>query len=135
MLSKLYRKLYLYSVAVIISSMVLTGTVMNVVFFKGEKRIVSEHIKEELSFVKGVIYDLYKDSPTKLDSKIKQINRTFNWDISVWEKNKCIVYTNRIPNIDDFTPQDVNEDIVLSERKKGFLVYFDEEKKIKVFLR
>lgn len=133
MLSKLYRKLYLYSVAVIISSMVLTGTVMNVVFFKGEKRMVSEHIKKELLFAKGVIYDLYKDSPTKLDSKIKQINRTFNWDISVWEKNKCIVYTNRIPNIDDFTPQDVDEDIVLSERKKGFLVYFDEKNKDKGF--
>lgn len=133
MLSKLYRKLYLYSIAVIISSMVLTGTVMNVVFFRGEKKMVSEHIKEELSFVKGVIYDLYKDSPNKLDSKIRQINKTFNWDISVWEKNKCIVYTSKIPDINDFTTQDVEEDIIISERKKGFLVYFDDQNKDKGF--
>lgn len=133
MLSKLYRKLYLYSVAVIISSMVLTGTVMNVVFFRGEKRLVSEHIKEELSFVKGVIYDLYKDSPTKLDSKIRQINKTFNWDISVWKKNKCIIYTSKIPDINEFTTQDVEEDIIVSERKKGFLVYFDDKNKDKGF--
>ncbi|MEK7433277.1 MAG: ATP-binding protein [Cyanobacteriota bacterium] len=138
MLYKLYQKLYFYVLGMIIVSILSTMAILSLFPNpNGERGMLRGHIKEELVFAKNVIFDSYKSDPNNIKKKLLEIKKDLNWELSIWKDEKCIAFTDKIPNIEEFKKniKDTNDDeIDIIDKKGTFFVYLDEENKSKGFI-
>ena len=97
MIRKLYNKLYIYATIILITSIFLTITVINVVFQFNQKDIVSEHLINEAILVQRILRQTYEEHPESMQRRVLEVSKQLNWNISLWKGNSYLFYTGRKP--------------------------------------
>ncbi|MFN8671091.1 MAG: HAMP domain-containing sensor histidine kinase [Candidatus Sericytochromatia bacterium] len=133
MLTKLYKKLYLYAIGIVILSIILTFIFLSI-FGGGERRLIRGHVKNELIFARDVIFDKYQNQPEKIQDTLSNIGETLRWELAIWKDDKCIAYTDSIHNINEISRDKDLDELDIIEDKGIFLVYFNDEEKAKGFI-
>jgi signal transduction histidine kinase len=132
MISKLYRKLYLYAIVILITSIILTVSVMALLFQSNQRNLFREHFLMEAKFIKKVLKETYNKQPENLKNKIQDVSSQLNWNITYWKGKTYIYYTGKKPisisqNI--ITKLDKNKEIIFQKNDFPFeLIYYIDEK-------
>lgn len=97
MITKLYRKLYIYAIVILIASIMLTVSVMGMIFQSNQRNTFREHFFREAGFIKRVLKETYQSQPHNFKKKIKDVSHQLNWNITYWRGNTFIFYTGKKP--------------------------------------
>lgn len=97
MITKLYRKLYIYAIVILIASIILTVSVMAIIFQSNQRTTLREHFYREAGFIKRVLKETYNSQPKEFRRKIRDVSHQLNWNITYWRGNTFIYYTGNKP--------------------------------------
>lgn len=91
MIRNFYKKLYLYTLLVLMASTILTTIVVNTIsrlnFENNFRRIP---FMENLVIVKAFVAEARKKNPAEIARQIDWLTEKTHWNISYWDGNKCI---------------------------------------------
>jgi signal transduction histidine kinase len=140
MISKLYRKLYIYAIAILITSIILTISVINVIFQLSQRNAISEHFENEASLIQRVLKQTNEENPANLQDRITELSKRLHWNISYWRGNSFIYYSGNKPST--VTNKDLDElknsqkPIILNRQRYPFeyLAFLDEKNPDKGYL-
>ena len=131
MITKLYRKLYLYAIVILVTSIILTGSVMALLFQSNQRNIFREHFLMEARFIKKALRETYHNQPKDFKTKIKELSNQLNWNITYWKGDTYIYYTGKKPislNQNVLDKIDKNKEIIFQKNDFPFeLVYYIDE--------
>lgn len=97
MISKLYKKLYFYALAILIVSILLTLATVGVILHLNQKNFFKEHFINESIFIQKVLKQINSEYPEKLKPTIDEISKELKWSISYWKDNKVVFYSGKEP--------------------------------------
>src|SRR5689334_10602426 len=97
MISKLCKKLYFYAIIILITAIVLTITVINLVFQLNQRNAFKEHFVNEAILLQRVLKQINDEHPDKMKERILELSRQQNWNISYWKGNSFIFYSGKKP--------------------------------------
>ncbi|PIQ24031.1 hypothetical protein COW36_05795 [bacterium (Candidatus Blackallbacteria) CG17_big_fil_post_rev_8_21_14_2_50_48_46] len=125
MIQPLFRKLYLYAVLSVFIAMVLTVSVMNLLFRHNERHMHRVFLEDQVHFVQFVLQQSSQSQPELLQLQVEEIGSYLDWRISYWKKNQML-FSKGIPQ----PPLSVSQ---LNElEKKRDLLILDQQKPIRV---
>lgn len=132
MITKLYRKLYIYAIVIMIASIVLTVSIMSLFFQNNQRSAFREHFLMEANLIRKVLRETYKEQPELLKDKIKEISGQVNWNITYWKGKTYIYYTGRKPiSLDKNSLSQLNQSKQLIFQRTDFpfeiVTYLDEK--------
>lgn len=117
MIKNLYRKLYLYAIGIMISSIVLTIMVMNIIFENNQTNVFREHLTNEAALIKDFINLKYDpENPERIKKGIKEISEKLTWKISYCINEETIFFTGKTPKVLN------REELESLKRKKGIQI-------------
>jgi signal transduction histidine kinase len=134
MISKLYKRLYIYAIIILITSIFLTIAVINIVLELSQKNVFSEHLINEARLVQRLLRQTYEEHPESMQKRVLDVSKQLNWNISVWKGNSYLYYTGRKP---ESAPKDKLVELMREKQPMilnafrpplQFLLLLDEEK-------
>lgn len=140
MISKLYKKLYFYAIVIMIASIIMTITVINLVFQFGQRNVFKDHILNEAILIQRILKQTNEEHPDKMHERIIELSRNLNWNISYWKGNSFIYYSGKKPSaisIKDLSELINNNRSKILHRLKlpfEYLTYLDEKNPDKGYL-
>ncbi|MBC7474099.1 MAG: HAMP domain-containing protein [Candidatus Sericytochromatia bacterium] len=129
MVKKLYRKLYLYAIVIVASSIFLTAIIISTFFQSNELKMFKQHSLREVDFIQQILTQNSLDSSEKIYEKMDKISKKLNWDISYWKDSKLEHQTSNninLPLPNDLKKLDETKKVViLHDKPPEFITYLD----------
>lgn len=97
--TKLYKKLYLYNLVVLITSIFLTFSTIGLIFHFTQRNVFREHFANEAKFIKKILKEIYKENPPKFRNRLQELSYELRWSISYIRGNKIIYYSGNKPKM------------------------------------
>jgi signal transduction histidine kinase len=115
--TKLYKKLYLYNLIVLITSIFLTFSTIGLLFHFTQRNVFREHFVNEASFIKKILKEIYREHPKRFKSRLQELSYELKWSISYIKDKKIVYYVGNKPDL----PSDEQVSILSKEQSMQIL--------------
>ncbi|MBF2052653.1 MAG: HAMP domain-containing protein [Candidatus Sericytochromatia bacterium] len=125
-MNKLYRQVYLYSLGVLILSLLLSGLSMSLLFGKREQGMLTQAFRRQVHFIRRDILKTEARTPALVPEQLAEISEQLGWDLAYWHRGQ-LVYSSiqPAPALDSLGPPQIlvpNQALVLSPPYKPQLL-------------
>lgn len=86
----LYRRIYLYTLAILLLSLILSGLSMGLFFNRREQGLVSRVFHHQVIFIRNEILRSEHRNPSELPGRLKELSQQLGWDIVYWRQGKLL---------------------------------------------
>lgn len=84
----LYRKLYLYTLAVLLVTLILTGLVTSLFFSSHQEGLVRNVLRSQVLFIQREINKTLRRNPAALPERMEELGQDLGWQIALWDKGQ-----------------------------------------------
>lgn len=88
--AKVYRKLYLFSLAILIGSLLLSFASMALLFDQRQRGFAEDFFRREVLMIRRELKGAWQISPAAFQQRLQEIAREFNWDIALWREGQLL---------------------------------------------
>lgn len=89
-MNKLYRQVYLYTLAVLILSLLLAGLSMSLLFGKREQGMLAHAFRRQVHFIRREILKTEERNPQQLADRLAELSDQLGWDIVYWRQGQVV---------------------------------------------
>ncbi|MBT9545472.1 MAG: HAMP domain-containing histidine kinase [Candidatus Sericytochromatia bacterium] len=100
----LYRKLYLYTLMVLIVTLALTGLVTGMIFSSHQEGLVRNVLRSQVMFIQRELNKTQRRNPSELVNRMEELGQDLGWQIALWEKGQLVHSTRPKPPL--LTPRE-----------------------------
>jgi signal transduction histidine kinase len=93
----LYRKIYLYTLTVLVVTLILTGLVTGLVFNSHQEGMVRIVMRNQVVFIQRELAKTQRRNPYELATRMEELGSDLGWQIALWEKDQLIHSTEKQP--------------------------------------
>ncbi len=83
-MQRLYRQVYLYTVAVVMMSMLLATGVAGLVFNRREQGLIKQIIRSQVVFIRQEVQKVQRTDPRRLPQRLAELSKQLSWDMAYW---------------------------------------------------
>lgn len=95
MIKKFYKKLYFYTLLILLISTVLTTFTVHLITRKNFEHSLKVPFGANLILLSAALLEAHDEEPNNLPNKILNLEKLTGWDISYWQGNKCLYECNQ----------------------------------------
>lgn len=89
-MNKLYRHAYLYTLAILILSIILAGVSMGLMFGRRERGLIERTFHRQVSFIRRETYQYETKSPERLPERLSELSEQLGWNIAYWRAGQLV---------------------------------------------
>jgi len=89
-MSRLYRQIYLYTLLILILSLVLSGISMSLLFGQREQGLLSQAFKRQVYFIRRELVRTEERAPEQTAVRLQELGEQLGWDVAYWRAGQLI---------------------------------------------